>query len=131
MLYHALAVDYDGTLATNGLVDDATLEALSRLRQSGRRIVLVTGRLLGPLLEAFPQVGLCDLVVAENGALLYDPETRTERPLADPPPREFVEKLTERGVPIHEAGRVIIATCIPYERLFWKRSATCRWNCKS
>jgi hydroxymethylpyrimidine pyrophosphatase-like HAD family hydrolase len=117
MLYHALAVDYDGTLATNGLVDDATLDALIRLRQSGRRIVLVTGRLLGPLLTAFPQVGLCDLVVAENGALLYDPDTRTERPLVEPPPREFVEKLTERGVPIHEVGRVIIATCIPYEAL--------------
>ena len=85
MLYHALAVDYDGTLATNGLVDDATLDALIRLRQSGRRIVLVTGRLVGPLLAAFPQVGLCDLVVAENGALLYEPDTRTERPLVDPP----------------------------------------------
>jgi hydroxymethylpyrimidine pyrophosphatase-like HAD family hydrolase len=112
-----LAVDYDGTLATNGLVDDATLDALIRLRQSGRRIVLVTGRLLEPLLAAFPQVGLCDLVVAENGALLYDPDTRTERPLADPLPREFAEKLTERGVPIREAGRVIIVTCIPYEAL--------------
>ena len=67
MLYHALAVDYDGTLATNGVVDDATVDALVRLRQSGRRVVLVTGRLLEPLLAAFPQVGLCDLVVAENG----------------------------------------------------------------
>ena len=117
MLYHVLAVDYDGTLATNGLVDDATVDSLIRLRQSGRRVVLVTGRLLKPLLAAFPQVGLCDLVVAENGALLYVPDTRIERPLADPPPREFVEKLTERGVPIDEVGRVIIATCIPYEAL--------------
>ena len=39
MLYHALAVDYDGTLATNGLVDDATVDALVRLRQSGPRVV--------------------------------------------------------------------------------------------
>jgi hydroxymethylpyrimidine pyrophosphatase-like HAD family hydrolase len=115
MLYHALAVDYDGTLAANGFVDDATVEALVRLRQSGRRVVLVTGRLLEPLLAAFPQVGLCDLVVAENGAVLYAPDTRTERTLVDPPPREFVEKLAERGVPVHEVGRVIIATCIPYE----------------
>src|SRR5262249_30836821 len=115
MLYNVLAVDYDGTLATNGLVDDATVDALIRLRQSGRRVVLVTGRLLEPLLAAFPQVGLCDSVVAENGALLYDPDTRTERPLVDSPPREFVEKLTTRGVPIQEVGRVIIATRIPYE----------------
>jgi hydroxymethylpyrimidine pyrophosphatase-like HAD family hydrolase len=115
MLFHVLAVDYDGTLATNGHVDDATVDALVRLRRSGRRIVLVTGRLLAPLLEAFPQVGLCERVVAENGALLYDPETRTERPLVDPPPREFVEKLAERGVPVSEVGHVIVATCVPYE----------------
>lgn len=115
MLYHALAVDYDGTLATNGFVDDVTVEALVRLRQSGRRVVLVTGRLLEPLLAAFPQVGLCDLVVAENGALLYTPDTRTERPLVDPPPPQFVEKLIESNVPVDEVGRVIIATCIPHE----------------
>jgi hydroxymethylpyrimidine pyrophosphatase-like HAD family hydrolase len=115
VLYKVLAVDYDGTLATNGVVDDGTVDALIRLRQSGRRVVLVTGRLLEPLLAAFPQVGLCDSVVAENGALLYDPDTRTERPLVDAPPREFIEKLTERGVPVSEVGRVVIVTRIPYE----------------
>jgi hydroxymethylpyrimidine pyrophosphatase-like HAD family hydrolase len=115
MLYNVLAVDYDGTLTTSGLVDDGTVDALIRLRQSGRRVVLVTGRLLEPLLAAFPQVGLCDSVVLENGALLYDPATRTERPLVDSPPREFVEKLAERGVPIQEVGRVLIATRIPYQ----------------
>lgn len=115
MLYHALAVDYDGTLATNGLVDDATVEALVRLRQTGRRLVLVTGRLLEPLLAAFPQVSLCDLVIAENGALLYIPDTRTERPLVDSPPSEFLEKLRERNVPVQEVGRVIVATCVPHE----------------
>jgi hydroxymethylpyrimidine pyrophosphatase-like HAD family hydrolase len=115
MRYHALAVDYDGTLAHAGLVDDATIEALQRLRKSGRRLVLVTGRLLAPLLDAFPQVGLCDLVVAENGALLYDPHTRAEQLLADALPREFVEKLAERGVPVSEVGQGILATCVPYE----------------
>ncbi len=115
MLYHALALDYDGTLATNGFVDDATVEALVRVRESGRRVVLVTGRLLAPLLSAFPQVGVCDLVVAENGALLYFPDTREERVLAEPPPRKLVEKLRERDVPVDEVGRVIIATYVPHE----------------
>jgi hydroxymethylpyrimidine pyrophosphatase-like HAD family hydrolase len=45
MLYHFLAVDYDGTFATDGLVDDATVDALIRFRQLGRRVVLVTGSL--------------------------------------------------------------------------------------
>jgi HAD superfamily hydrolase (TIGR01484 family) len=115
MKFHALAVDYDGTLATNGFVDDATVETLIRLRHSGRRLILVTGRLLAPLLDAFPQVGLCHRVVAENGALLYDPDTRCEQLLAEPPPRQFVERLAERGVPASEVGRVIIATSVPYE----------------
>ena len=87
MRFHVLAVDFDGTLALGGHVDDATVDALVRLRKSGRRVVLVTGRLLAPLLAAFPQVGLCDLVVAENGALLYDPDTRSEHLLAAPFPQ--------------------------------------------
>jgi hypothetical protein len=117
MRFHVLAVDYDGTLATNGFVDDKTVDALVRLRQSGRRVVLVTGRLLAPLLAAFPQISLCDLVVAENGALLYDPDARSEQLLGAPLPREFLEKLAERGVPVHEVGRGIMATSIPYETL--------------
>ena len=117
MKFHVLAVDYDGTLADNGYVDAATVDALVRLRQSGRHVVLVTGRLLAPLLDAFPEVALCDLVVAENGALLYNPDTRSERPLAEAPPREFVETLRTRGVHVSEVGRVVIATCVPYETL--------------
>src|SRR3954447_7280153 len=44
MRYLALATDYDGTLATAGRVTAPTLAALERLRQSGRRLLLVTGR---------------------------------------------------------------------------------------
>jgi hydroxymethylpyrimidine pyrophosphatase-like HAD family hydrolase len=117
MKFHVLAVDYDGCLADNGHVDAATVASLVRLRQSGRRVVLVTGRLLKPLLDAFPEVGLCDLVVAENGALLYNPDTGQERQLAETPQREFVEKLVERGVPVSEVGRAIVVTRVPYETL--------------
>lgn len=117
MKFHVLAVDYDGTLADNGFVGATTVDALVRLRQSGRRVVLVTGRLLKPLVDVFPEIGLCDLVVAENGALIYNPDTREERPLVESPPREFVEKLNERGVQIGEVGHVIVATHMPYESL--------------
>ena len=117
MKFHVLAADYDGTLAEAGHVDAATIDALVQLRKSGRRIILVTGRLLEPLLNAFPEVAICDLVIAENGALIYNPDTREERPLVEPPPREFVEKLSERGVEVSEVGRVIVATHVPYESL--------------
>jgi HAD superfamily hydrolase (TIGR01484 family) len=115
MRYHALAVDYDGTLATDGVVDEHTVAALRRLRQSGRRLILVTGRIIEQLLHVFPQLKLCDMVVADNGALLYDPATDIKHPLADPPPREFIEELARRGVPRIEIGDVIVATWEPHE----------------
>ncbi|MEA2641569.1 MAG: hypothetical protein QOF51_2963 [Chloroflexota bacterium] len=42
--YLVLACDYDGTLATSGRVDEASIDALERLLASGRRLILVTGR---------------------------------------------------------------------------------------
>ena len=44
MRYYALATDYDGTIATDGVVDAATVEALQSVLASGRRLILVTGR---------------------------------------------------------------------------------------
>ena len=38
MRYLTLATDYDGTLAHDGRVNQTTLDALGRLRQSGRRL---------------------------------------------------------------------------------------------
>jgi hydroxymethylpyrimidine pyrophosphatase-like HAD family hydrolase len=115
MLYHALAVDYDGTLATDGAVDENTIKALHRLRESGRKLVLVTGRIIEQLLTVFPQIGLCNLVVADNGGVLYDPETHAVTELADPPPRTLVETLARRGVPRIEVGHVVVATWEPHE----------------
>jgi len=82
MRYLVLATDYDGTLAEDGRVAEATLEALGRWRQSGRRLILVTGRELDDLLAIFPRVDLFERVVVENGALLYRPATREEKVLA-------------------------------------------------
>jgi len=78
MRYVALACDYDGTLASDGRVAEPTLEALRRLRASGRKLVLVTGRELEELISVFPDLDLFEWVVAANGALLYEPSTRTE-----------------------------------------------------
>ena len=66
MRYVALAADYDGTLATAGTVDADTVGAIERLVASGRKLLLVTGRVLPELLEIFPHISLCELVVAEN-----------------------------------------------------------------
>jgi HAD superfamily hydrolase (TIGR01484 family) len=115
MRYLALCTDYDGTLATDGRVLPETLSALERLLASGRRLVLVTGRELDQLQEVCPRLDLFEYVVAENGALLYQPSTGKETPLATPPPASFVTTLKQRGVGPISVGRVIVATWEPHE----------------
>jgi len=115
MRYHALACDYDGTIAWDGQVTKRTLDALLDVKKSGRKLILVTGRELDDLIKIFPQVDLFDRVVAENGAVLYRPGTREERMLAERPPEEFVRELIRRGAERVSAGRVIVATRRPYE----------------
>jgi hydroxymethylpyrimidine pyrophosphatase-like HAD family hydrolase len=113
--YRVVACDYDGTLATDGQVSATTVDALERLRASGRCLVLVTGRELADLQAAFPHTGLFDWVVAENGALLFRPTTHEERTLGEPPPAAFVEGLRKRDVNPLSVGRVIVATWEPQE----------------
>ncbi len=115
MRYLVLATDYDGTLAWNGSVRDATFGAVERLRRSGRRVILVTGRELGDLKSVCPRLDLFDRVVAENGALIYRPDTHEEKTLAEPPPPELAERLRARGVQPLSVGRVIVATREPHE----------------
>ena len=115
MPIRTLATDYDGTIATHGTVDPDTLAALRRLRDAGGTLILVTGRELPQLKQVFPDLDLCHMVVAENGALLYTPETGKERPLSDPPEESFVRALEERGVTPLSVGRVIVATYEPHE----------------
>ena len=64
MHYLILATDYDGTLAKDGKVSEATLDALKRLQKSGRKLILVTGRQVEDLCQAFPETSLFDCVVA-------------------------------------------------------------------
>ena len=114
--YHALAVDYDGTIARHGEVDTATLEALKALKESGRKLILVTGRELHELFGIFkgpPEI--FDRIVAENGALVYRPKTREEKLLATPPPPEFANQLRQRGVKPLSIGKVVVATFEPYD----------------
>lgn len=109
----ALATDYDGTLATHGLVAADTVEAMQAFKATGRRLILVTGRDLPDLLRVFPEVELFDRVVAENGALIYEPATKRERCIAAAPPPQFVEALQRRNVSPLAVGHSIVATWEP------------------
>jgi hydroxymethylpyrimidine pyrophosphatase-like HAD family hydrolase len=112
--YLALVTDYDGVIATDGRASSAAVEAIQRLQMSGRRAILITGRRLEDLLETFPQLSMFDSVVAENGAVVYEPRTRKDAVLAKPPPPEFVERLKQLGVNPVEVGRVVVSTWMPH-----------------
>ena len=115
MRYLALASDYDGTLAHDGVVDADTIHGVEQLIHSGRNFILVTGRELPDLLEIFPRLDLCKRIVAENGAVIYDPVTAEKRCIAERPPQSFLNDLRRRGVDKVSVGDVIVATWRPHE----------------
>ena len=114
MLFHVLACDYDGTLALDSMLSDATAEALERVKRSGRKLVMVTGRELPDLQRVCDKLDLFDLIVAENGALLYIPATREERLLCEPADLRLAEELRRAGASPLSVGRGIIATWEPF-----------------
>ncbi len=115
MRYLALACDYDGTLATEGRILEPTVQALERVRASGRKLLLVTGRELADLAAVFPGFDIFDWIVAENGAHLYCPANHAEKLLGVPPSPQFVETLRRRGVEPLSVGRVLVASCEPHQ----------------
>ncbi len=115
MRYLALACDYDGTLVSGERIDIKVMTALYRLRESGRKLILVTGRELEELLAEFGPIDLFDEAVLENGGVLYSPQTREIRLTGSPPPEAFAEGLRRRGVDPLSCGRVIVSTVRPHD----------------
>lgn len=111
----ALASDYDGTIANHGVVSPATLDAFKRFRDSGRWLLLVTGREIDDLKAVFPEWKVFHWIVGENGAILYETETEIETLLCDAPPPEFAETLRRKEIGPHYTGRVLLATRVHYQ----------------
>lgn len=97
-------------------MDAGTCEALKRFKETGRRLILVTGRDLPDLKRVFPAFTLYDRIVAENGAVIYDPATEEERVIAPAPLPAFIEALKQRNVTPLTVGRCIVATWEPNEK---------------
>jgi hydroxymethylpyrimidine pyrophosphatase-like HAD family hydrolase len=117
--FRVLATDYDGTLACEGIVAAGTIAALYRVRASGRKLILVTGRELPELRDLFSSLDLFDLVVVENGALLHIPSTGENRLLGAKADKSFVRHMAHHGVPI-SVGRSVVATVRPYDEVVLK-----------
>src|SRR5258708_236123 len=115
MRYFCLICDYDGTIAHDGRCAPSTVEALKKVRASGRKLILATGRQLAELQEVFPDYTIFDRLVAQNGAVLCRPASKGCKVLAAAPPPEFVDQLRRRGVRPLAVGQSIVATWHPYE----------------
>lgn len=114
MRYTALAFDYDGTLAQDGKVPASVIEVLRKVKASGRKLIIVSGRILNDLQTVFEHLDLFDKVVVENGAVIYTPSSGETRLLADPAPPHLVEALSRAGAN-PSVGLSIVATWTPHE----------------
>lgn len=113
--WKALATDFDGTLAEEGHVTPEVYDAVSRARANGLKVMLVTGRELRDFEALQVDLRMFDHVVAENGAVLYEPGTGLQTLLAPAPSQKLVQMLQENGVNSLSVGQTIIATCVPHE----------------
>lgn len=113
MHFLGLAVDFDGTIARDGVVDVATRDALAAVRASGRRLIMVTGREQHDLVACFPEYAMFDRIVLENGAVLLDPATGQLRMLAPPPDPALVDHLHRLGIANMSVGLSVIAAWEP------------------
>jgi hydroxymethylpyrimidine pyrophosphatase-like HAD family hydrolase len=114
MQFNAIATDYDGTLACDGVVDAQTIEALAQFQAAGGSVLLVTGREFADLQQVYPQMMSLDGVVAENGAVFFQPQTNTRHHLGAAPPDTLMAAFAEHNVSPVSCGEVIVSTWQPH-----------------
>ena len=112
---HGLICDYDGTIAAHSHVSQKLVHALTVFKNPRHRLILATGRTISDLHSVFEPLNLFDLIVAENGGVLFDSRTGEERSLAGGPPAPLISALLDSGVHFQQ-GRVVIAVDHQYER---------------
>jgi len=106
MKFSVLALDYDGTIAREGVLDPEVRAAIAEVRAQGITVVIVSGRVLSDLRLAAGDLGFVDAVVAENGAVLWFPNGHS-RFLGQPPPEIFLAELKRRGI-VFSTGQCIV-----------------------
>jgi len=104
-----VALDYDGTIAVDGVMNPDVRDAIAQLRIHGIAVVLVTGRRLDDLKAAAGDLECFSAVVAENGAVQYFPESQRHSVIGHAPPARFIQGVRELGIDF-DAGDSIIET---------------------
>ena len=106
MKFAALALDYDGTIATDGILNPAVREAVGSVRRRGIAVALVTGRRLVDLRRVAGDLACFDVIVAENGAVLEFAGGRHVL-LGHPASPDVLRALRERQIAV-EAGECVL-----------------------
>ncbi len=103
----AVAIDYDGTIAVDGAFDPGARDAIAQLRLRGIAVILVTGRRLDDLKRVAGNLGCFSAIVAENGAVLYFPESGRHAIIGHAPSSGLIDALQRRGIDIAIGDSVI------------------------
>ncbi|MGH9602543.1 MAG: HAD hydrolase family protein [Terriglobales bacterium] len=98
MRFGVLALDYDGTIALDGVLHPDVRSAIDEVRGRGIAVVIATGRTLSDLKALVGSFAFLDAIVAENGAVIAFPNDQF-RLLAAPPPTAFLQELSRRAIP--------------------------------
>jgi hydroxymethylpyrimidine pyrophosphatase-like HAD family hydrolase len=99
MKFSALALDYDGTIATDGVFDPIVRQAVGEVRQRGIVVILVTGRRLSDLHAVGGDLTCFDAIVAENGAVLEFPASGRHIVIGHRPSPAFLDEVQRRAIP--------------------------------
>jgi hydroxymethylpyrimidine pyrophosphatase-like HAD family hydrolase len=102
-----IALDYDGTVARDGVLDPSVRDAIAAARTHGIFVLLVTGRILDELRRVAGDLHFVDGVIAENGAVIHFPDSGRTSALAPLVPENFVAELGRRGIPF-VAGQCLV-----------------------
>lgn len=103
----SFALDFDGTIARNDVLDPGVREAIAHVRKQGVVVVLVTGRILEDLRRVAGDLHFVDAVVGENGAVIEFPGSGYSRVVGNPPPAALLNELRREGIPF-AAGQSIV-----------------------
>jgi len=104
--FGVLALDYDGTIARDGVLDSEVRSAIADVRAHGIAVVIVTGRILAELEQVAGDLHFVDAVVGENGAVMWFANGHS-RQLAYSTSTQFLQELRRRGLEF-KAGQCVV-----------------------
>ncbi len=106
MKFGVLALDYDGTIARDGVLDAEVRKAIAEVRSRGIAVLIVTGRILSELEQVAGDLHFVDGVVAENGAVLWFPNGHS-RLVSSSSSLPLLQELSRRGMQF-KAGQCVV-----------------------